>query len=79
MPMNVAVDSVVINAAVRIELIDFIPALPPFKVLSVQCMQQPEVDLSLKIASLDVMNAGMADFSLVKLLNSILKSYISGI
>jgi hypothetical protein len=68
-----------LSAMIRIELQDFTPALPCFRSIAVTCMHNPEVHFSLKVAKLDFMNMGPADFSVAAIVRSVINSVLAEI
>jgi hypothetical protein len=66
------------SALIRIELQDLMPALPCFRAVAVTFMKTPDVHFSLKIASLDFMNMGPADFNITALVRSAIDSVLQG-
>lgn len=75
----VEVSEVRLSAIVRIELLELMPALPCFRAMSVTCMKKPEVHFSLKVASLDFMNMGPADFNVTSLVRTAIDSVLEDI
>lgn len=68
-----------LSALIRIELLDLMPSLPCFRAVSITCMSPPEVHFSLKVASLDFMNMGPADFNVTALVRTAIDSVLQGI
>lgn len=75
----VEVSEVRLSAIIRIELLDLMPTLPCFRAMSVTCMKKPEVHFSLKVASLDFMNMGPADFNVTSLVRIAIDSVLQDI
>jgi Ca2+-dependent lipid-binding protein len=68
-----------LSALVRVELLDLVASLPCFKALSVTFMKKPEINFSLKVASLDFMNMGPADFNVTSIVRTALDSVLQNI
>lgn len=71
-PINVSLADLRISATIRVEILDFCSTLPCFKAISVTCMKKPYVDFSLKIAKVDIMNLGAANYNLPTLLRHVI-------
>ena len=65
------------SATARVELLDLRPKLPCFRAVSVTFMKKPTVDFSLKVAKLDVMNIGAAEFNVTAFVRTLLHNALS--
>ena len=62
-----------LSAVARVELLDLQPTMPCFKAVSVTFMKKPQVYFSLKVARLDIMNIGPADYNITAVVRALLE------
>lgn len=79
LPIPIEVSKLRVSGKVRIELLEMTHQLPCFKAISVTCMEKPFVDFSLKVASLDLMNIGAAEYNIMRIVRNIIHSIVSNI
>mmetsp|Transcript_11256 Transcript_11256/g.18431 ORF Transcript_11256/g.18431 Transcript_11256/m.18431 type:complete len:583 (+) Transcript_11256:1-1749(+) len=65
------------SATARIELVELCAKVPCFKAMSVTFMKKPLVDFSLKLAALDIMNVGPADYNVTGIVRNLIQSSLS--
>jgi Ca2+-dependent lipid-binding protein len=73
----IEVSDIRLSAIARVEFLDLQPTLPPFRALSVTFMKRPTLHFSLKVARLDIMNLGAADFNVTALVRTLLQRALS--
>jgi len=71
-PINVSVSEIRLSTVIRVEILDFVSTLPCFQAISITCMKKPHLDFSLKIAKVDIMNLGAANYNLPTLLRHVI-------
>lgn len=76
-PLHVSVSELRVSAIIRVEILNFTNTLPCFQAISITCMKKPFVDFSLKIANMDVMNFGAANYNLPTLLRHVIHSALT--
>lgn len=66
-----------LSAIARVEFLDLQPTLPPFRAVSVTFMKRPALYFSLKVARLDIMSLGAAEFNVTTLVRTLLQRALS--
>jgi Ca2+-dependent lipid-binding protein len=76
-PTPIEVSELRFSAVARVELLGLRPRMPCFTAASVTFMKRPFVDFSLKVARLDVMNIGPADYNVTAIVRNIIHNALS--
>lgn len=65
------------SAIIRVELLNLKYDVPPFEAISITCMKKPAIDFNLKIANLEILNLGPANFNVLTLVRNVINAALT--